>query len=91
VPNQWYEFELMIDATVFGSYDLAVNGETVLAGAALAEAVLSVERLSFRTGAFRTRPTRRTDSEVPEPDLEDADQPVAAAVFHVDDVSATSM
>ena len=58
--------------------------------AALAEAALSVERVSFRTGAFRTRPTRRTESEVPTPDLKDADEPVPAAVFHIDDVSAES-
>jgi hypothetical protein len=89
-PNQWYEFELTIDATVFGSYDLAFNGEKVLSGAAFAEAVLSVERASFRTGAFRARPTRGTESEVPEPDLKDADETVAAAVFHVDDVLAES-
>ncbi len=88
VPNQWYEFELTIDATVFGSYDLTIDGEQVMTGAALAEAVQSVERLSFRTGAFRTRPTRRTESEIPEPDLEGADEPVPTAVFHIDDVSA---
>ena len=90
VPNHWYEFELTIDATAFGSFSVAVNGQTILADAALAEAVLSVERVSFRTGAFRMQPTRRTESEVPEPDLEDADEPAPAAVFHIDDVSAES-
>jgi hypothetical protein len=89
-PSQWYEFELTIDATPFGSFSLVVNGQTLLADAALAEAVLSVERVSFRTGAFRMRPTRRTESEVSEPDLEDADEPVPAAVFHIDEVSVES-
>ena len=60
----------------------------VLANAQLAEAVLSVERVSFRTGKFRSTPTRRTKSEAPEPDLKDADLPVPTAVFHIDDVMA---
>lgn len=89
-PNRWHEFELAIDAAVFGSYDLSIDGEQVARDTALAEAVLSVERLSFRTGAFRTKPTRRTESEVPEPDLTAADEPVPKAVFHIDDVSVSS-
>jgi hypothetical protein len=60
----------------------------VVTKAQLAEAVLSVERLSFRTGDFCTKPTRRTESEVPEPDLKDADLPILTAVFHIDDVVA---
>lgn len=88
--DRWYEFELTIDASLFGSFDLSIDGKPVLTTAELAEAVVSVERLSFRTGAFRTEPTRRTESEVPVPDLEGADEPVAAAVFHIDDVSAAS-
>ncbi|MCA9103675.1 MAG: hypothetical protein KDA63_21125, partial [Planctomycetales bacterium] len=89
-PNEWYEFDIRVDATVYGSYDLAINGNDVFDDAALAEAVLSVERLSLRTGPFRTQPTRETQSEVPEPDLVGADEPVPAAVFYVDDVRIES-
>ncbi len=89
-PGKWYDFVLKVNGTVFGSWDLSINGEVVLSDAQLAEAVLSVERLSFRTGAFRSHPTRRTESEVPEPDLEGADEPVPSAVFHIDDVFVQS-
>ncbi len=88
VAGQWNDFALSIDASPFGSFDLSVNGQAVLSDAPLAEAVLSVERISFRTGEYRDSPTRRTETEVPVPDLADADQPVAAAVFHIDDVHA---
>jgi hypothetical protein len=48
-----------------------------------------VERLSFRTGAYRTEPTRRMNPEPGPEDLPGADDPAPAAVFHLDDVTAT--
>jgi hypothetical protein len=53
----------------------------------MAEAVRSVERISFRTGAYSNEPDRRLDRYDPRlKDLEGADVPVAEAIFHVRDV-----
>jgi hypothetical protein len=49
------------------------------------ESAAIFERLSLRTGAFRTEPTRQTDR-YSGADLPGADDPVKAAVYHVDDV-----
>ncbi|MCF6284387.1 MAG: exo-alpha-sialidase [Candidatus Hydrogenedentes bacterium] len=85
-PGTTYAFELVIDAQPFGGYSLKVDGKTITEKAQLAEAVLSVERISFRTGAFRDTPTRQTVNETPHPPLPGADEPVKEAVFDVDDV-----
>jgi hypothetical protein len=90
LPDQWQELHLRIDASLQGSYDLLLNGKKVLEKAALAEAVKSVERLSLRTGPYRNLPTRTTPNEEPEPPLPGADDPVAPAVFYVDDVQVKS-
>ncbi len=87
-PGRWYEFE--IDATPFGSYSLTIDGDSVLENAALSEAVLSVERISFRTGAFRHLPIRQTINETPHDPLPGADNEVPAMTCFIDDVNATS-
>jgi hypothetical protein len=61
-----------------------------LENAELAEAVLSVERLSLRTGEYRDKPTRRTENQQPGPPLPGADEPVPPAIFHIDNVSISS-
>jgi hypothetical protein len=81
-----YAFSLTIDAQPFGSYSLSVDGKTIAAKAQLAEAVKSVERISFRTGAYRDLPGRQTVNEKVHPPLPGADEPVAKALFAVDDV-----
>ena len=56
--------------------------------AAFAEAVLSVERISFRTGPYRNDPGRQLDRYDPGlKDLPGADEPVNEVVFLIDDVS----
>ncbi|MBN2312274.1 MAG: hypothetical protein JXR94_25065, partial [Candidatus Hydrogenedentes bacterium] len=89
-PDRWYAIGLVVDATAFGHYTLSIDGRTVLADAALAEAVRSVERLSFRTGAHRDWPTRQTDNEKPHPPLPNADEPAPPVVFNIADVRATA-
>ena len=49
----WLRLEI---AAANGKFDLAVDGKTVVQQAAFAEAASSLERLSFRTGAYRTEP-----------------------------------
>ncbi|GAB3898932.1 hypothetical protein GCM10028803_19220 [Larkinella knui] len=85
-PGQWYELTFSVNATLAGHYDLSIDGKKVLEKAALAEAVQSIERLSLRTGPYRDLPNRKTPNEEPGPPLPGADEPVKAAVFHVDDV-----
>ena len=50
-------------------------------------AVRSVERLSFRTGAYRDLPDRNTPNQKPAPPLPHCDEPVAASHYLIDDVS----
>jgi hypothetical protein len=80
----WHHIEFAVDAGE-GRYDLSVDGEHVVRQAAFAEAVTSVERLSFRTGEYRTTPTRETDRYAGF-DLPGGDVPVTPAVYHIDDV-----
>lgn len=85
-PDRWYDFELTIDATSFGGFTLKVDGNVVAEDIPLAEAVQSVERISFRTGEFRNLPNRQTLNEKPRSPLVGADEPVEEAVFGLDDV-----
>ena len=56
----------------------------------MAEAVKSVERISFRTGAYRDIPNRRTPNEEPGPPLPGADEKISKAIYYVDDVKLRS-
>jgi hypothetical protein len=85
-----YRFNIEIEARPFGAFSVSIDDKKVLENAALAEAVLSVERLSFRTGEYRNEPTRLTPNQDPAEPLPGADEPVARAAFRIDDVSVTS-
>lgn len=87
LTQQWYNFRITVKATLNGGYyDAWINGEQVVAKAPLAEAVKSVERISFRTGPYRNLPTRHTPNETPEPPLPAADERVEKSVFYIDEV-----
>jgi hypothetical protein len=92
-PGGWLEFmvEVQTGGPDFGRYSLSVNGSVMLASARLAEAVRSVERISFRTGPYRNQPDRRLDRYDPRlKDLEGADSPVPEAIFRVSEVRLES-
>jgi hypothetical protein len=89
-PDTWYKLKITVDARIFGSYDLSVDGKQLLQGAQLAEAVKSVERVSFRTGTYRDIPNRSTPNQDPADPLPGADEPVAGAKFYIDDFSVIS-
>jgi hypothetical protein len=89
-PGAWYKLDIAVDATPFGHYDLSIDGRKVVTAAAIAEAVLSVERLSFRTGPYRDQPTRQTDNEAPHDPLPGADEPAPVAVYDIKDVRAVT-
>lgn len=79
-------FKIEVDAQAYGSYNLFINGESKIKDAPLAEAVKSVERISFRTGSYRDIPNRKTPNETPMPPLNGADEMVKMAGFYVDDL-----
>jgi len=84
--KDWYNVKIVVDAKPYGTYSLWINGEQVLKDAQLAEAVKSVERISFRTGPYRNIPTRKTPNETPMPPLKGADEPVKMVQFYIDDL-----
>lgn len=87
LTQSWYDIHIAVNATLHGGYfDVWINREHVIAKAPLAEAVKSVERISFRTGPYRNLPNRHTPNETPEPPLPGADEPVEKATFYIDDV-----
>jgi len=85
--NTWYTMKISAEAGPYGIFSLSINGRQVLKDAKLAEAVKSVERISFRTGEYRDQPTRRTPNQKPAPPLIGADDPVPLAEFFLDDFS----
>jgi len=90
MPGKWYQVELIINANINGSFDVAVDGTTVLKNAQLAEAVKSVERLSFCTGPYRNTPDRTTPNQKLALPLAGADERVAESGYYVDDVNIVS-
>jgi hypothetical protein len=84
--GHWTAFELEIPRQATADrVDVRVDGKSPLSRAAVfTEPVTSVERLSFRTGAFRRTGFAGKD-------LPGADVKVPAAVFLVDDVVITPM
>ena len=84
---KWYSIGLQIDVGR-QTFDVSLDGKPVAKGARFAEYVKSVERISFRTGAYRNEPTIRSSTEKapdrisPNPDVEEP-----RAVYHVDELS----
>lgn len=89
-PDIWYKIKITVDAKIFGSYDISIDGKQLLKEAKLAEAVKSVERVSFRTGTYRNLPNRNTPNQEPAEPLKGADEPVVDVKFFIDDFSAYS-
>jgi hypothetical protein len=87
--NRWIQFKIVIDAHPYGNYSIWIDGKKVASEFLLAEAVKSVERVSFRTGPYRDIPNRKTPNETPGPPLPGADDPVFESVFLIDDFKAT--
>ncbi|MBT30612.1 MAG: hypothetical protein CMO01_13210 [Thalassobius sp.] len=85
-----YEIALDVDATLYGKYSLSINGKEVLKDAQLAEAVKSVERLSFRTGEYRNLPNRKTPNQQKSEPLPGTDESVDEAIFLLDNVAVST-
>ena len=82
----WFDLAITIDASA-GTFDVAIDGRDVLTGAAVAEEVQAVHRVTFRTGEYRGCP-----AELPpmiSPDLPGADEPTPPAVFRINSMETT--
>ncbi|MGH9667583.1 MAG: hypothetical protein ACRD9L_24445, partial [Bryobacteraceae bacterium] len=86
-PGVWYTFSLTADAGS-GKYSVSIDGKPVLRDAAFAESVLSLARISFRTGPYRGSPARNVDPEKILTDLPGVDDPARPAIYYLDDVMA---
>ncbi|MDX1702129.1 MAG: hypothetical protein R3250_16000, partial [Melioribacteraceae bacterium] len=88
--GKWYSFTVNINTLKLGSYSLYVNEELVAQNIPTVMAVNSVERLSFRTGAYRNLPNRQTPNELRHPPLRGADEKQNLTSILIDDVFVTS-
>jgi hypothetical protein len=87
--DKWYDVGLNVDVAN-GRFDVSLDGQPVKSAAVFTEYVKSVERISFRTGAYRERPDFKTSTdEDRSPDLANPnpDLPLPLATFHIDDVT----
>ena len=90
-PGKWVEVEIEADAGT-RRFNLAIDGSAALSDAPFAEAALTLERLSLRTGPYRNQPTRALDRYDPRlKDLSGADNAVDEAIFYLDDVSVSPL
>jgi hypothetical protein len=89
--NQWLKFKIQIEASLYGKYSVWIDGKQQASDYHLAEAVKSIERVSFRTGPYRNIPNRKTPNEDKVPPLQGADDPVDEAVYLLDDFRAKRM
>ena len=78
--NKWLDFNIKADCRT-GTYTLKINGREVLKDAKFAEPSSTVYAVSFRTGRFRAKPSGRADQDIP-----NSEEPVAKAVYRIDDV-----
>jgi len=80
--DRWYAIEIGVDLSS-QRYGVVLDSNQVLADANLMEFVTSVERVEFRTGAYRLADPLPG---APGSDLPNPDDPVPMATFDIDDV-----
>jgi hypothetical protein len=99
--GQWKNCRIDLDTTR-GRYSLTVDGRELLADAAFAENVESVERISFRTGKRRAIFREQTNFDVHGKDKSQAyyynlpinpstDHPEPAVSYYIDDVTTNTL
>ncbi len=82
--DSWYQIKINVNVAK-GQYDLLMDNKMIVNQAKFFESVSSIERLSFRTGAYRTEPTRQTDR-YSGGDLSNPGDPVLPVVYYLDDI-----
>jgi hypothetical protein len=89
--NKWYSFKINYDTRGLGSYSITIDDKPVADNLPAAMAVKSAERISFRTGAYRDIPSRKTPNEVEMPPLKGADEKQKLSSYLIDDVFITQI
>lgn len=84
VKGKWHKIKLEVKATPYGHYNISLDENKPITNIPLAEAVKSVERISFRTGPYRDIPNRKTPNEDPVPPLPGADEKESLGLFYID-------
>ncbi len=89
--GKWYALRIEMSTKGTGHYSVYVDDKKVGENLPAAVAVKSVERLSFRTGAYRNWPNRHTPNEEKYPPLAGADEVQKASVYWIDDVMVSTI
>jgi hypothetical protein len=84
--GKWYSISIEIQATGLGSFNLFLDDQEVIVNQQFAEAVKTVERITFRTGDYRNLPDRKTPNQIASDPLPGADIPLQKSIYHIDDV-----
>ncbi|WP_308991339.1 hypothetical protein QLS71_001305 [Mariniflexile litorale] len=84
--GKWYSFKIQYSAIGLGAYSVIINDEIIAENLPAVMAVKSVERISFRTGAYNNLPSRNTPNETNNPPLERADEKQNLSSYLIDDV-----
>ena len=84
--EKWYSFIIKYNSDGIGQYTITINDTVIAKNLSTAMAVKTVERISFRTGAFRNLPNRKTPNELNSPPLVGADQKRNQSVYFIDDI-----
>jgi hypothetical protein len=82
--DTWYQIKINVNVAK-GKYDLLMDNRMIVNQAIFAESVSSIERISLRTGAYRTEPTRQTDRYAGG-DLPNPGDPILPVVYYIDDI-----
>jgi hypothetical protein len=87
--DKWHDLEIQAD-TAKGLFSITLDKRSVLSDARFAEYVKSIERISIRTGAYRSEPNRKVKTDN-QPDLTNPNPDVSTtlAEYHIDDVIIT--
>lgn len=94
--NQWHQVRLELDTTR-GAYRCLIDGRVAFAEVKLQHAVAGLQRIEFRSGAWRQDvpwPIHQGEPGSPgvyREDLPGADDPVAEAVYYIDDVRTSAL
>ena len=85
--DKWYNFSVKADVAM-GTFSVSVDGNTVVEVASFAQAATELQRVVFRTGEYRMKGIGKAEHA---DDLPGGGNPVAEAVFYVDNFSARAV
>ncbi len=88
--DKWYSLKIEYNTSGIGSYSVTIDGQVIAENLPAVMAVKSVERISFRTGAYRDIPNRQTPNEVEHPPFKGADEKQNLSHYLIDDVFISS-